>query len=39
MGFPANPRAPISYPVLFLPRWSPGIPMVTDVSRLVMPRR
>jgi hypothetical protein len=39
MGFPANPRATTSWPALFLPRWSAGFHMVTDVSLLVIPRR
>jgi hypothetical protein len=38
IGFPANPRATMSYPVFFLPRWSAGFHMVTDVSFLVIPR-
>jgi hypothetical protein len=38
-GFPANPRATTSSPVLFLPQWSAGFHMVTDISLLVIPRR
>jgi hypothetical protein len=36
MGFPTNPRATTFSPVLFLPRWSAGVHLVTDVSLLVI---
>ena len=39
MGFPANPDASTSSPVLFPLRQSAGFHMITDVSLQVMPRR
>jgi hypothetical protein len=38
-GLPVNPRATTSYHVFFLPRWSAGFHMVTEVPLLVIPRR